>query len=76
VPDPPGSTIEHYQVIVTQLIDILPKREFSVHVPASITSVTVPASFMVPGAEYEFEVLAIEAGGNQTLSSSFFSTMP
>ncbi len=76
VPDPAGSTIDAYQVTVTQLIAVLPKRTFSVFVPASVTSVTVPAEFMRPGAEYEFEVLAIEAGGNQTLSSSFFSTLP
>jgi hypothetical protein len=29
---------------------------------------------MAADAEYEFEVLAIEAGGNQTLSSSGFFT--
>ncbi len=74
VPDPPGSTIEAYQVIVTEVIDVLPKRTFCVHVPASVTSVTVPAEFMRKGAEYEVEVLAIEAGGNQTITASFFST--
>jgi hypothetical protein len=76
VDDPPGSEITAYQVIVTRLIDVLPKRTFSVHLPASVTSVTVPAEFMQPGAEYEFEVLAIEAGGNQTISSSSFATLP
>ena len=74
VPNPPGSTIVAYQVIVTQLIHVLPKRTFSVHVPASVTSVRVPAEFMRPNAAYEFEVLAIEAGGNQTITASFFST--
>jgi hypothetical protein len=76
VPDPEGGTIDAYQVIVTQELDVLPKRTFSVHVPAAVTSVTVPAEFMQPGADYEFEVLAIEAGGNQTISASFFSTLP
>lgn len=65
-----------YQVIVTQILDVLPKREFSVHVPAQTTSVTVPAEFMVPGAEYDLEVLAIEAGGNQTITTREFSTLP
>lgn len=75
VPNPPGSTIEAYQVIVTQSdFDGLPERTFSVHVPASVTSVHVPAEFMQPNAEYEFEVLAIEAGGNQTITASSFST--
>jgi hypothetical protein len=76
VPDPEDSTIEAYQVIVTQLLDVLPKRTFSVHVPASATSVEVPATFMQRDAEYEFEVLAIEAGGNQTISAGSFSTLP
>jgi hypothetical protein len=74
VPDPPDGVIDAYQVIVTQELDVLPKRTFSVHVPASVTSVTVPAEFMQPDADYEFEVLAIEAGGNQTIAASFFST--
>jgi hypothetical protein len=74
VPDPKGSAIQAYQVIVTELLDVLPKRTFSVFVPGSTTSVTVPTEFMQDGAEYEFEVLAIEEGGNQTLSSSSFST--
>jgi hypothetical protein len=76
VADPPGSTIVAYQVIVTQILDVLPERTFSVHVPAMVTSVHVPAEFMQAGAEYEFEVLAIEAGGNQTITASFFSTAP
>lgn len=76
VPNPPGSTIQSYQVLVTQLLDVLPKREFSVFVPASATSLTVPAAFMVPGAGYDLEVLAIEAGGNQTITTGSFTTSP
>ena len=76
VPNPPGSVIDAYQVIVTQLLDVRPRRMFSVHVPASVTSVTVPVGFMRPNADYEFEVLAIEAGGNQTITTSIFSTLP
>jgi hypothetical protein len=76
VPDPPGSAIKAYQVVVTELIAVLPKRSFSVFVPASVTSVTVPPEYLRPGAEYEFEVLAIEEGGNQTLSASSFSIEP
>jgi hypothetical protein len=44
--------------------------------PATATSLTVPAGFLLPDTEYEWEVLAIEASGNQTLSSSFFTTAP
>ncbi len=76
VPNPPGSVIDAYQVIVTQVLDVRPKRIFSVHVPASVTSVTVPAGFMRPNADYDLEVLAIEAGGNQTITTGNFSTLP
>jgi hypothetical protein len=71
VPDPPGSQIVEYQVIVE---GGEPPREFSVHVPASVTSVSVPDEFIDAATEYDFEVLAIEAGGNQTISESSFAT--
>jgi hypothetical protein len=71
VADPPGSQIVAYQVIVEGGD---PEREFSVHVPASVTSVSVPAEFINPTTEYDFEVLAIETGGNQTISESSFVT--
>ena len=71
VADPPGSQIVQYQVIVERED---PLRVFSVHVPAEVTSVTVPPEFLDPATEYDFEVLAIEEGGNQTLSESSFST--
>lgn len=76
VPNPPGSTIVAYQVTVTQVLSVLPKRVFSVHLPAGTVRVTVPPQFLQRGAEYEFEVLAIEAGGNQTIHAGFFSTAP
>ena len=40
--------------------------------PPTATSLAVPPGFLLPGTEYEWEVLAIERGGNQTLSSSTF----
>ena len=67
-------TIAGYQVIVERVKPSL--RVFSVDLPATATQVTVPSAFMEPKTVYKFEVLAIEAGGNQTLSSSFFSTTP
>jgi hypothetical protein len=67
VPDPQGSSIIGYQVIV---------GDFSVTLPASKTQVTVPPEFLETGTEYEFEVLAIEVGGNQTISVSSFATAP
>jgi hypothetical protein len=46
----------------------------STYVPATVTSITVPEGFLEPDTDYEWEVLAIEESGNQTLSSSEFST--
>lgn len=76
VRDPFGSQIVAYQVIVVDFESPLPKRSFSVHVPDSVSSVTVPREFLIPGRHYEFEVLAIETNGNQTISSSAFDTLP
>jgi hypothetical protein len=72
VADPAGSMIVGYQVIVAQESGIF--REFIAEVGPETTSVTVPAEFMAPGAEYKFEVLAIEASGNQTISEREFET--
>ena len=35
---------------------------------------SAPPSQQVPGRDYVFEVLAIEAGGNQTISEGCFTT--
>ena len=47
---------------------------FSVHVPAMVTSVTVPREFVENNACYKYNVLAIEESGNQTISSAMFGT--
>ena len=48
---------------------------FDVFVPADAgNQVTVPAELLEPGTEYEFEVLAIEEGGNQTITETCFVT--
>jgi len=68
--NPPGFpveplTITGYQVIVDP---------FQVTVPADVFSITVPAEFVAtlePG-EHPFEVLAIEASANQTLTEGTF----
>ncbi len=67
---PPGFpnrpiVISGYQVIV---------GSFQVTVPGYVTSVTVPAEYvqsLAPGPQ-QYEVLAIEAGGNQTLTEGTF----
>ncbi|HYU35361.1 MAG TPA: fibronectin type III domain-containing protein [Thermoanaerobaculia bacterium] len=71
VANPPGSMIVSYQVIVE---GGSPSREFNATVPAATTSITVPAEFLKPATDYIFEVLAIEAGGNQTITEGSFTT--
>jgi hypothetical protein len=70
--------IIRYQVIVEveeePHTSAIGKRGMSVYVNSSVTSLTVPNEILEPGTDYLWEVLAIEAGGNQTLSSSAFST--
>ncbi|MCI0656707.1 MAG: hypothetical protein L0170_06500 [Acidobacteria bacterium] len=62
-----------YQVIVEQ---VKPQsvRVFSITLPATTSQVTLPAELIQGNAEYKFEVLAIEAGGNQTITESTFKT--
>jgi hypothetical protein len=66
-------TITGYQVIVER-VRPAPLLVFSVFLPATVTSVTVPPEFLEAGADYIFEVLAIEASGNQTITESSFET--
>lgn len=62
-----------YQVIVERLKS-QPAKVYSVVVPASVTQVTVPAEFFQSSGDYKFEILAIDIGGNQTISESSFKT--
>jgi hypothetical protein len=67
-----GAPIEivKYEVIVED--DVL---NFDVIVPAAAgTTVTLPPEVLAPGTDYIFEVLAIEAGGNQTITEGCFTT--
>jgi hypothetical protein len=73
VTTPSGIEIVRYQVIVeNEAVD--PVRVFSVDLPAMVTEVQVSPQFLEPGTQYKFEVLAIEASGNQTITESFFKT--
>lgn len=77
VPPPNGSPIIGYQVIVVEPdtgIRSLPNVTLDVMMPPTARRLRVPAGFLKPGTDYEWEVLAIERGGNQTLSSSTFVT--
>ncbi|MEA1900225.1 MAG: hypothetical protein U9N47_05600 [Thermodesulfobacteriota bacterium] len=63
-----------YQVIVEQEE---PLRVFSIDLPASVTSVMVPPEFFnQQDTLHKFEVLAIEASNNQTITSGEFITLP
>jgi hypothetical protein len=76
VEPPGGSPIIGYQVLVVQAetgILALPKVALDVMMPPDATSLAIPPGFLRPGIEYEWEVLAIESGGNQTLSSAVFT---
>lgn len=71
VADPPGGEIAGYEVIVI-CEDLEVESLFQVN--ADTTSVTVPPEFLNQGGEEcKWEVLAIEDGGNQTISETEFS---
>jgi hypothetical protein len=70
VTTPAGIDITGYQVLVVQEEPVL--RVFSADLPATATKLPVPAEFVQPRTEYKVEVLAIEAGGNQTLTELTF----
>ena len=75
VPDPAGSRIVRYEVLVVE-DGTVPKRVLSATVPAAATSMVVPPTFLVPNSSYKWEILAIEEGGNQTLSEGTFLVGP
>jgi hypothetical protein len=64
-PQPQGINVVRYQVIVS---GGEPNREFSVFLPGSARKVEIPEEFLAPNTEYEGEILAIEASGNQTIT--------
>jgi hypothetical protein len=72
VADPPGSQIVGYEVIVAQEEPV--PRVFKTDLPTSKSTMPVPEEFLEDGTEYKFEVLAIEASGNQTITEGAFET--
>lgn len=72
-------TIIAYQLIVEKDAPPHPHmigkmNSLSMYLPPSVTSITLPAGFLEAGTPYNWEVLAIEESGNQTLSSRAFVT--
>jgi hypothetical protein len=71
--------IIEYQVILDQVDPLRDEpwvdgktRRALINLPGTVTRLTVPPEFLVSGASYEFEVLAIEASGNSTISVGDF----
>ena len=67
---PPGFPQRKISIVGYQLI----VKPFQVTVPGTVTSVTVPPEFVasLPSGEVLFEVLAIDASGNQSITESSF----
>ncbi len=67
-----------YQLIIEKDVEPHPhmigKLGLSIYVPQEVTSLAVPDGFLQPSTKYQWEVLAIERSGNQTLSSGSFRT--
>ena len=83
--EPVSRTItgEPVKIIAYQLIiekDVEPHRHMigkfglSMYLPPSVTQIAVPNGFLEDRTAYNWEVLAIERSGNQTLSSGSFET--
>ncbi len=71
-------SITGYEVIVTKEEHDDPhgfsRPIYDVHVPPDVGALPVPKRFLEPHTVYELEVLALEEGGNQTISVGFFVT--
>ena len=76
-------TGESVRIIAYQLIiekDVEPHRHMigklglSMYLPRTVTSIAVPNGFLQRRTAYNWDVLAIERSGNQTLSSGSFRT--
>jgi hypothetical protein len=68
---PAGVEITGYRVIVERE---RPLRVFQVELPASVTSIRIPAEYLDPDTEYKLELQAIDKSGNQTISELRFAT--
>ena len=71
LPDPAGSRSVRYEVFVVEDGSVS-KRVLSAVLPATQTSMAIPAAILTPNCSNKWAILAIEAGGNQTLSEASF----
>jgi len=68
---PPGFPVQRVEVVGYQVIV---DDNFQVNLPSSVLSLTLPAEYVAslePG-EHELEVLAVEEGGNQSITETDF----
>lgn len=68
----PVNIVGYHVVVVETGAEALPQLD--VDVPADEFRVTVPAEYLKPNIVYQFEVLATEESGNQTISEGLFCT--
>jgi hypothetical protein len=70
--------ITGYEIIVAPVVTDDPngfsRPGFDAHVPPSVRSLTIPPEVLIPDTVHEFEILAIERSGNQTITAGFFKT--
>jgi hypothetical protein len=66
-----------YQLIIEKDEDpdpnMIGKMGLSMYLPPDVQEITIPSEFLEPETDYDWEVLAIEESGNQSLNSSRFS---
>ncbi len=72
VPDPPGSEIVGYNVIVVR--EDGGSQELDILVGPDETSLNVPDQLLHAGVPYKWEISAVEASGNKTISETEFET--
>jgi hypothetical protein len=77
----PVEIVGYHVVVVDITNEVLPpgktKTAFDVDLAKSEVTLTVPKQYLEPGRMYEFEVLATEKGGNQTITEGgVFCTSP
>jgi hypothetical protein len=67
-----------YQLIIEKDVEphrhMIGKLGLSMYLPRSVTNIAIPNGFLQHRSAYNWEVLAIERSGNQTLSSGSFRT--
>jgi hypothetical protein len=69
----PVDIVGYHVIVVEAGGEALPQLD--IDVPASETSVIVPAEYLNPNTVYQFEVLATDESGNQTITEGLFCTV-